>query len=255
MVFRHYIPSFMLMSWRLSSIHQAARSELQNSEKIIVKNKNSVYEMLELIHIDVLFLSNFIPELKPVSKEMKKEIQKLNKKYSKDKKNMLYLNDVDANVLLDKTIEWHNKIAESYEKPSTILIDINRLNEEIIGLSKNQNKIFQNDLNDVFLCLGHGISTPAVMMMSRVGEYMVRRFYKKVTGKTPSPKKSWGELEQDIRTKLPKNDHILGLLQHRRSKRNDVQHPNDRYTQKEAEKKFFQIQELVEEILKRLKKK
>lgn len=254
-VFRNYIPSFMAMSWRLSAIHQAARSKIRNSENIPVKSKDSIFELLELVQIDIAFLSNQISELVPVSKEMKREIRKLNKKYVGVKKNEGYLDIDDARILFDKTLEWNDKLAQSYEKPATVLIDLLKLSEEINELSRKQNKIFQDDLRDVYLCLGHGISTPAVMMMNRAGEYMVKRFYKKIMGKPPSPKKPWGELEKEIRTKLPENDPILGLLQHRRSKRNDVQHPKDRYTQKEAEKNFFQIQELVEEIQKRLKKK
>ena len=71
--------------------------------------------------------------------------------------------------------------------------------------------------------------------------------------KEPPKKHTLGMMVNDLKLHPSlKGDSIVGLLDFRKTGRNTAQHPGRRYSQKEAEKTFFKISELIEEIHQRM---
>lgn len=99
----------------------------------------------------------------------------------------------------------------------------------------------QWDLRDGMTNMLLGLWTPSVMLNLRAIEGVLRKFYKKKTGKNAVPRigkfMNWGKILKDLRGKKIKRELMvdLGYLN---SKRNEAQHPDRRFSQPEAETIF-----------------
>lgn len=256
MVFRPYVAMLMNLTWNIAYIYEATRKTIDHNIRCKVKGDAYILAALTRSIPSVTILIGSIEEAKTILSEMESWKNRLEKnyveEYFKEKESNLILND--AKKLQEDCLRWYQALGIYYAKPVTELINEVTLLQEIIKLSKMVGSQGPNDLNDAYLCLGHGLATPAVMIMNRVGELMVRKFYKKLMKQDPPTKATWWTLEKELKKKLGENDPIVALLQYRRGKRNMAQHPGARFNQKEAEQIFFNIKELIEEINLRLKK-
>ncbi len=256
LVSRNFIPHFMRISWDLGYVYESCRKVTQHDAEIKVKGKNFILYVLKNTIPLTLALSKRYEEIKKISEEIEQWIKKFDEEYeleSKEKTKM-FITLEDATKLEKQSSTWYETITNEFKEPSTELIDLDKLGIEVNKLSKMVGPIARKDLSDAYGCIGNGLPTPAVMIMNRVGEHMVKKFYKKIMKKEPPENSNWGDLEAALKKELGEKDHLIGLLQFRRNKRNTAQHPGERYTQKQSELAFFQIQELIEEIHRRLKK-
>lgn len=258
MVFRDLVGTLITTAWNIGYVYESCRKVTMTNERIPVKGKDYILHVIYSIQPVFKFLAQEFNDEK-----IKRKLNQIDwwiqhfennyeTKYFQSRPSNLTFND--AEELEKQSFGWYELLVNHFESPNTVLLTPMKLNEEIQSLKKIVGKNANGDVKDIFRCLGNGIPTPAVMITNRVAEHMVRKLYKKVIGKEAPDNATWGTLEHDLELKLGKNDPIIGLLRHRRGKRNTSQHPGGRYTQREAEQNFLYVQELIEEINKRLKK-
>lgn len=109
------------------------------------------------------------------------------------------------------------------------------------------NKFEKDDLYDGIDTLRGLLPTHAVMILLRVAENILQKYYKKITNKN-SGKKTWGQIIEDLEKtkKVPKS--LLGYLYFMNDKRIDSAHPYKRYTQEEGERILLNLKDLIEAI-------
>jgi len=116
----------------------------------------------------------------------------------------------------------------------------------------NIDELTKQDINDALDCILHLLPTPAAMISLRVAENIVRKYYKKITGNDPT-NKNWGEILKELEESKKVKSSILGYLKYLKEKRNEVQHPDKRFTQEESEGLLLKIKDLLEELSKESK--
>ena len=248
MVYKEFVADLMALTWNLAYLHETSKSVNESNEQIRVEEKDSLLDVLTECLPYFAALSSF-EEIKDIEKSAKKWIEYFNQKYGRG----TYLNFEDAKKFQEEVFEWHTRILDEYSKsPTEILDNIKLLNEYEI-LAKSLDSKTAADLLDGIMCIGNGIATPAVMILYRVGESMVKKLYEKQMEKPVPKKHTLGNMIEDLKNNPNiQNDKILDLLDFRKSSRDEAQHPGERYLMKDAEATFMKIRELIEEIQKRL---
>ena len=104
------------------------------------------------------------------------------------------------------------------------------------------------DILDGAWCIVYGYPTPAAMILFRAAERESRKYYKRVTGLNPP--EHWYDLIEDMRNKKTAPTSILNYMDFIRTKRNEAEHPEKRYTQEEAESIMQQLSFLLNEVYK-----
>jgi len=242
----------LLTQFDIDYVYESARKTV-GGNRVLVKGENFILSTIrEIKETSVSLGRDEIPELAKLIEPLKKWEEKLDKEYDEFAENLL--NEEDGKALRDEFQELGRILRRMFNKPSQHLLRIDALFDEAKKLEKLLEPKAQKDLRDGVACLLDEHATPAGMILNRVGEYMVRKLYKKIMKKSPPTDYTWGNMENELKSKLPQNDPILGLMQFRRINRNDALHPGLRYNLKEAEEIFLKVKELVQEINKKLKK-
>jgi hypothetical protein len=104
------------------------------------------------------------------------------------------------------------------------------------------------DILDGAWCIVYGYSTPAAMILFRAAERESRKYYVKVTGKSAPAK--WYDLIEDMRKNKSAPSTVTSYMDFIRSKRNEAEHPDKRYTQEESEGILQHLSSLLKEIYK-----
>jgi len=154
----------------------------------------------------------------------------------------------DSKNLEGSTLKWIKALHDYFEKSSlTILNDeaINRIHKE---LSEKLDPTAKDDLNDAIVAIQSELPNPAVMILNRVAESVIRKFYQRIMKDYPKEKDTWGDLVNVLEQKLEKNDPLIHLLHYRRGNRNTAQHPGKRYSPEEAEQTLMAVKELIDVI-------
>ena len=157
------------------------------------------------------------------------------------------LNFNDAKELAIDSKNWVHAVITEFDKPDTVLLqDIAMVNmrDELSGLLEDVSK---EDIKDGINALRHNFPTPSVMILFRVAESIIRKFYKKTTGKDAG-KKTWGGMIRDLEGHEKIDKNLIGYLNYLNQKRIDVAHPYRRYTQEEGERILLTIKDLISEI-------
>lgn len=112
-------------------------------------------------------------------------------------------------------------------------------------------EIVAEDINDAIRCLAFDIPTPSVMISLRATEGMLRETYELFFKKTAGP---WSETSTELFSKLKEMQidtaGIEGYLSHIRTIRNSAEHPEKRFSLKEAEDLLMNAQYAIVELLK-----
>lgn len=189
--------------------------------------------------------------------EMDYWLRRLKKKYRDTQK----LLEDDADPLYQKLIEWTRTLEDIFlnMKLSKLqtrgIINYPTLIDEgprfFFAKTSIWNKlstVSKKDLQDAGLCLLSGIPTPVVMLCLRVVEGVFRKYYKKKTGKKVDGKR-WVNCIYDLRGKSNVNQTLIGHLDFvRKYERNPAQHPDKRFSQRQAENIFLRGAEIIEEM-------
>lgn len=102
------------------------------------------------------------------------------------------------------------------------------------------------DILDGVWCIVYGYPTPAAMILFRAAERESRKYYTRMTGNPPPDK--WYDLIEDMRKNKSVPTSIINYMDFIRSKRNEAQHPDKRYSQEEAETVLQQLSSMLIEI-------
>lgn len=163
-------------------------------------------------------------------------------------KNSEYITIDDAKKLRVECEEWLKKIEQCYSTDGTVFLT-DKLLADLIPrkLYLKLSKFEKEDLADGVLTLQTLLPTPAVMILLRVAENILQKYYKKITNKNVG-KKTWGQIIEELENtgKVPKS--VLGHLYFMNDKRIDSAHPYKRYTQEEGERVLLNLKDLMESI-------
>jgi hypothetical protein len=91
-------------------------------------------------------------------------------------------------------------------------------------------------LKESIIALLSGLPTASVMLLNRIAENKVKKFYSQIVGKESPENATWANYEKELKNFLDPNDPIFGLLKFRRSGRNTSQHPGKNILQKTPKK-------------------
>lgn len=108
--------------------------------------------------------------------------------------------------------------------------------------------IARHDFSDSARCLLVGAATPATMVGLRGIEAVIREYYALRTGKS-AEKEDLFAIIKALEQKPQINKKLLGYIDYiRAEKRNMAQHPNNVFTQREAERTFMEIVSATHDI-------
>lgn len=256
--------------WNLSILHFQAigASGFVPAMTTNVKGKHGIIDNLGAIELALTPLSREKKKIAEILSEIQQWIKTLNSEYGDpsarfNTKSVVLLRP-HAQPLEKDAMKWFEKIYKVYDAPSTKILNQKEFGKTIIELSKKLNEKERLDLNDGYDCLLNNIPTPGVMILYRVGESMVRKFYTKEMGHEPSEGATMGMMAMELRDKQVKEieekkrtkpDPLVNYILHQTEDRNLAQHPERRFNQTEAEEVFIFVKRLVSDIHERLVEK
>ncbi|MCL4379516.1 MAG: hypothetical protein M1160_02075 [Candidatus Marsarchaeota archaeon] len=180
-------------------------------------------------------------------------IEEAKETFNKYDKGVTLVKATDAAEIKTKLSGMWNHVVNDLLKQKKLILEIDdmtlnpkKLREGVEGFfTQNEvSKIPQNiqlDLKDSMTNILLGLWTPCVMINLRAVEGILRRFYKKKTGKNAVPRTgkflNWGKILKELRGKKIKRELMIDLS-FLNGRRNDAQHPDRRFTQDEAENIF-----------------
>jgi hypothetical protein len=253
MVTRGFAASLINLAWNLAYVVERCRSmsEFTPYQFVPVKGHNFILSVLQQQYPIIDELSNFFPNLIAPRDSVRDWIAYLDKKYPEQQRMFgpsANLDTNDAKRLAGDVHSWFTEIMNAYSKQGTVLVK-----EETIDtifpeqLLVKLDEMSRADLNDGITCILHLLPTPAAMILLRVAENIVRKYYAKTTGNT-SDKVLWGEMLKELEQGQQIKKPLLGYLQYLKDKRNEAEHPDKRFNQEEAERLLIQVKEFLEEV-------
>jgi len=255
------------MIWNLATIHMEAVIAMAPLSKIPIKGKSGILDPLEAFHLGIVVLTKYHEELADLPSEIKLWIDLFEKEYG-DPSSTVFMKNIHLKIEHAKKLEaaavrWFEKIYKIYEKPNTKLLNQNEFAKSAQELSKKLDKMETLDLHDGYECLMNNIPTPGVMILYRVGESMVRKFYVKEMGHESPEGSTMGSMAKELREKQveeiaqkkrTKPDPLVNYILHQTEERNLAQHTERRFDQTEAEEVFIFVKKLINDIHERLQK-
>ena len=179
-------------------------------------------------------------------------IKDSDQKYIKDRMSGMWDNFVNDNlagkILLTEREDLVFDLKKLHEGPLSFFMK---------GEIKKMTSNIENDLKDGMTSLIVGMWTPAVMITLRAVEGTLRKFYVKVTGKNfelvDKTFLNWGLILKELESFRPSiNSELLDNLKYLKNKRNEAQHPQNRFTKDAAEGIFFKAMEAIRAMIKEL---
>lgn len=213
-------------------------------ERFILSTLQGQYPFVETLSAD----DN---KLNSVKDSMKEWIAILDNKYSENLVILgapFYIQEGDAKKLVKDSERWINTIYASYNKDETAFINRDKMNDIISSMTMGLDEIAKKDLQDGKNAILHNLPTPASMILFRVAENIVRKYYTQITGNQIG-RKNWGNiLDELLAHKKKENESLMGYLLYLKNKRNEADHPDKRFTQEESERILLNIKNLYEEV-------
>lgn len=251
MVTRHSVSVLMGLVRDLTYVYERTRSasEVTPNQSISVKGQSYLLDVLKRSLITIQSINQNFNILHEIAVAINQWINYLNENYSADsglfvKSNLIFK---DAKELARDSQNWIQVIVSEFDKPDTVLLQDSAMLTMRDELSNILDDIAKDDIKDGIDALRHNFPTPAVMILFRVAEYILRRFYKKIIGKDAG-KKTWGAMLKDLEQNEKVDKNLIGYLNYLNQKRIDVAHPYRRYKQEEGERILLTIKDLINEI-------
>ncbi len=143
---------------------------------------------------------------------------------------------IDSSKILKEVEAWRGYLEDYFSKDGTKIINRDSIPELFPdSLTKNLDQTTLLDLNDGVTTIFNLLPTPAAMILFRVAENIVRKFYEKSTGNT-SVGRTWWQLTQELEESQKMKKVLVGYIDHIRDKRNEAEHPDKTFTQEESER-------------------
>ena len=155
----------------------------------------------------------------------------------------------DAKDLAKDCQAWLESVTQCYFDSGTVLIKEENLGQVLPeSLTSRLDPVTKADLDDGVAAILTLLPTPAAMILLRVAENVVRRYYTKITGKDGRNVR-WSDILDELKKDETANKPLIGYLDYLRDMRNEAQHPDKRFTQEESEQILLHIKNLLEETL------
>lgn len=217
-----------------------------------VKGENYLLDSLVKIHAEVAMLvGSSFPGLAPIQKSMSDTISYLDRKYVESSGLFgppINLDLRDAKQLEKDSLTWYESLISTYSSSGSILIDEDRINDLFPeSLFEGLDEYTKADFWDGLSAIVHLLPTPGAMILFRVAESVVRKYYENESNKS-SEKLKWADIVSELRTNQKTRGVLVGYLDYLRDKRNQAEHPDKRFTQEEAEKILLDVKGLIMEL-------
>jgi len=254
--------------WNLATVHIQCVWAMLPVSNIPVKGEGGIASPLGAIELIMVRMSEKHPECSDISSEIKSWLAIFNQEYG-DPTSTVFMKHINLKIDHAKKLErdttrWFEIIYKIYEKSNTKLINEKELDEQVVSLSRKLDSKESYDLLDSYYCLTNNIPTPAAMMLYRIAESMVRKYYEFEIGHSPSEGTTMGGMANEIRLKQAKEieqkkrskpDSLLNYILSQIDDRNLAQHPERRFNQTEAEEVFIFIKKLINDVYDKVQKK
>ena len=178
-------------------------------------------------------------KIQSVDEELNEWIDYFNKEYSIKSKFWKVPEDLredDVESFQNDLKRWLGKL---YEVSKTYQISINDKSQKIDPiLIKNLKTNSKSDLKDAVKCMDLCLYTPSYMLFLRVAEEEVKAFYKKITGQNPQGiNAAWGNMLKELTDnhKGKFSREIMNIFYNLKEKRNEAQHPGNRFTKSDCD--------------------
>jgi hypothetical protein len=250
MVSRSTATNLMIATWTFAYIYERSRgaSEIQPIQNVQVKGQNFILSTLKNIQPFIESLSITYPTIIPTSDSIRDWLSYLEKKYPEPNSWGANLDQNDAKKLAKDSFNWYESLLKAYGDKGTILINEENFEKVFtIDLLSKLELDTKNDLLDGFSAIIHLLPTPAAMILFRVAESVVRKYYKKITGNSAG-KKRWVDLLDDLEKTPNIKKSLLKYIHYIRDERNEAEHPDKRYSKEESEKILLRIKDLLVEL-------
>lgn len=241
----------MIITWNIAYIYERSRNAweirpIQNSQ---VKGQNYILSSLRVIYPFIENLTNTYPSMFTTRDSMRDWISYLEKKYAEPNiGGMINLDYNDAQKMSTDSLKWHESLLHAYSERGTILINEQNFQKVFpVELLSKLDEDIKNDLMDGYLAIIHLLPTPAAMILFRLAENIVRKYYVKITGK-PAGKQKWFDLLDELEKSPDVNKSFVGYMHYIRDERNKAEHPEKRFEQEESEKILLRIKDLLVEL-------
>lgn len=170
----------------------------------------------------------------------------LAKKFKSQILSQRIINGTTKGKVLSKAQDWYNFI----EKLFGVCLFSTLSEDSVLKLFPEEltNQIgdkSSNDIRDAVWCLVYSLPTPAAMLLFRTAEGELRKYVKKVAGK---PCDKWNDNLKKLEESAKANRSIKKDFDWLKDKRNEVEHPDKRYTQDEAEEILHRLSGLLKSI-------
>lgn len=254
---RSQVHEELLLVIKLCNINNRAR-QLSSTPEITWKvksEKNLLWQLEQILnHLSktkfkgdkeqLLHLENIYSITKWI-KKLKKNYKNSNNKRSKLP---ISLSIIDRVGLTEDSLKWITTLLKIYSIPRNKILNFETIVPQMVKLGKKKlDKLGREDLYEGFNAISNGHSTSAVMILFRVAENLLQKYFEKIKRKK-SKKLPWGAM-LDVLTQEEKADKtIIGYFTYLNKHRINSVHPYKRYTEDESEKILLHIITLLDEM-------
>lgn len=243
-----------MLAWDLSYVFERCRSacEITPIQPARVKGPEYILSVLQNQYPIIEFLAKKYKTLEPARDSIRNWIVILDRKYGENFVLLgppINLEAKDAKDLAKDCQAWLESVTQCYFDSGTVLIKEENLGQVLPeSLTSRLDPVTKADLDDGVAAILTLLPTPAAMILLRVAENVVRRYYTKITGKDGRNVR-WSDILDELKKDETANKPLIGYLDYLRDMRNEAQHPDKRFTQEESEQILLHIKNLLEETL------
>ena len=197
------------------------------------RSKNeTIFDLIDNCNVAIKYFSNKYP--------LEKRFVNKNALQEDDRDQLLQGLDDDLDNLGDLLYDNTEIILNLEPKKS---LDVDKKSLKVLDKSAKL------DLEEGLTLLQLGHTTASYMILMRVAESFVLKYYQKITGNTPpNNEKAWGTLLEDLKPyQVSKVDfNFKNILYFLKDRRNEAQHPGKRFTEKDCHKLLGYLTEYVD---------
>jgi len=254
---RSHVREELVLVTKLCHIHYTTRQLItQTDPKWQVKGEKNLLWKLEQIlkHISKSQFKG--DEEKKLNNENIDSISVWVKKFKKDYKNSSNKQSklpenitlIDLVGLTEDSMKWLNTILKIYSIPRNKILNFETIIPQMYQLGiKKLDAMGLEDLFEGYRSISAGNPTSAVMILFRVAENLLQKYYKKIKRKKPK-KLPWGAMLDELTKEEKADKTVIGYFTYLNKHRISSAHPYKRYTDDESEKVLLHIINLLDEM-------
>jgi len=233
----HHLSSTSVMKWGVKD-EKSLLWELEQILEYLLTMKFKGKEERLLHQENINSISKWVKKLKKNYKNSKNKQSKL----------LINLSISDRIDLTEDSKKWINNHLKIYSIPRNKILNFETIIPQMVKLGKKKlDKLGREDLYEGFHSISDGNPTCAVMILFRVAENLLQKYFEKIKRKKPK-KMPWGGMLDLLIQEKKADKTIIGYFTYLNKHRINSAHPYKRYTEDESEKILLHIINLLDEM-------